>query len=123
MRGRLPNTRILAIKERIAQYLGVIECQWRESIDGPPFGLGSIVEASNWKCLRYVSNVSHSNGTTTWITVDCRIGSNLFNLPYLKSCLFFEFASGTLFSGLVHVHKATRECPTAFEGFTTSLNQ
>ena len=62
---------MLAIKERIAQYLGVIECQWRESIDGPPLGLGSIVEASNWKCLRYVSNVSHSNGTTPWITVDC----------------------------------------------------
>jgi hypothetical protein len=63
------------------EYLGVVESQWREIVNGPPHGFGSIVKALNGKCLRYMRNVCHSDGTTTWIAVDCRIGSNLFNLP------------------------------------------
>ena len=39
----------------------------------------------------------------------------------LESCLFKEFATGSVFGCLVYIEKAAWECPPAFVGFYTAF--
>ena len=87
----------------------------------PPFCFGSIILASDKDWFINDSEVSNGDSSSSWVTVNLGIGSNLLDIRHSKPSFFFQLPDGALFRRLIHIHEAAGESPASFERFIASL--
>ena len=81
----------------ISHNIFMVEGQWRQCIDGKPLSLGSIILASDSNRLIDDGQISNSDGSPSWVTVNLGVCTNLMHIRQSKPRLFLQFPDSALF--------------------------
>lgn len=89
----------------------------------PPFCFGSIILTSNSNRLIDDGQISNSDGSPSWVTVNLGVCAYLMYIRYPKSRLFLQLPDSALLCSFVHIHETAGKCPSTLKRLVTSLNQ
>lgn len=105
-----------------AKYLGMIESQGRQLVEGKPACIGSIAPTLH---LRNGHEAKECRGyhTATRVAIYSAKSVELLKEIGREMGFFVQFAQRTGFQGLVFVHKTSRQRPGMTEWFHIALNQ
>ena len=101
----------------------MVKCEMWQIRQWPPLCLGSIILASDSNRGIDDGQISNSDGSSSWITVNLGVCSNLMNIRQSKTRLFLQFPDSALFRSLIHVHETTGKCPCTLERRIPSLDK
>lgn len=94
------------------------QCGQRE-----PLRLCSIILASDGYRLFNYSEISHCNSSTSWVSINFGVSTNLMYLTHPQTRFLFQLTYSALLGCLIHIHETTGECPASFVWVCTTFYQ
>ena len=100
----------------------MVKSQLRHFVQCKPPRVSSII-ATLHLLQSHQGIVGDGDDALARVTLRRSEGVELTDVGSLQACLFLQLTQRAFFGTLVHLHKTTRECPSSFVGFNTSLHQ